>query len=315
MKIELKNIKQYFEGNIILDNLDLIIPEGKISCLLGRSGSGKTTILRIIAGIINDFSGIVKINDNDAANLSPKDRRIGWVPQQQLLFPSLNVRDNIAYGLIAKKVAKEEQDRIVDEISKLVGLSHLLDRKTERLSGGERQRVAIARALASSPQILLLDEPFSSLDAPERDRLALALREIQLKTGITTIHVTHSSREAEIISDCVFILSQGKILQEGNTQEIFSNPNSIEVAKLLSIANVVDGGTLKNLSHDAIIPIDAIKIGHGPISAKVLTVTRDQIHLVFDNIRLETKREGNENVSAGDDILISIELESVIYFK
>ena len=315
MKIELNSIKQYFEGNIILDNLDLLIPEGKISCLLGRSGSGKTTILRIIAGIINDFSGNVKINDTDASKLSPKDRKIGWVPQQQLLFPSLDVRDNIAYGLIAKKVNKDDQDRIVDEMSKLVGLTHLLDRKTERLSGGEKQRVAIARALASSPQILLLDEPFSSLDAPERDRLALALREIQLKTGITTIHVTHSSREAEIISDYVFILSQGKILQEGNTQKLFSNPNSMEVAKLLSIANVVDGGMIDDISSDAIIPPDAIRIGEGPFTAKVLTVTRDQIHLVLDNIRLEVKREGYENIFSGEEVSIDIKLDSVIYFK
>lgn len=314
MKIELNNIKQYFEGNIILDNLDLKIPVGKISCLLGRSGSGKTTILRIIAGIINDFSGKVIIDDNDASNLSPKDRKIGWVPQQQLLFPSLNVRDNIAYGLIAKKVPKADQDRIVGEMSTLVGLTHLLDRKTERLSGGEKQRVAIARALASSPQILLLDEPFSSLDAPERDRLALALREIQLKTGITTIHVTHSSREAEIISDYVFILSQGKILQQGSTQKIFSNPNSIEVAKLLSIANVVDGGMFEEIISDAIIPTDAIIIGEGTMSAKVLTVTRGEIHLVIDDIRLEAKREGYENILPGDDILINFDLDSVIYF-
>ncbi|MHA2252655.1 MAG: ABC transporter ATP-binding protein [Candidatus Kariarchaeaceae archaeon] len=307
MKIELIRISLEFEGDKILDCLDISFSTNKLNCLLGKSGSGKTSVLKIIAGISPSFDGKVYFNGKEITNLPARDRYIGWVPQQQILFPGLDIGKNIAYGLVARGVSRELREKRIAEVADLVGLTGLLTRSPDGLSGGERQRVALARALAPSPQVLLLDEPFSSLDAPERDRLALLFREIQLATGVTTVHVTHSPREAELISDQVFVLSNGKILQYGSMNELYSNPNSIEVARLLSIPNVIEASKFNWLSMDAVIPKNAIKIGTGGIKAKVLSVTKDSIHLLInDDIRIEAYNT-NQKIKPGD--IISIEFD------
>ncbi|MHA2170541.1 MAG: ABC transporter ATP-binding protein [Candidatus Kariarchaeaceae archaeon] len=315
MKIELTKISLEFDGEFVLDDLNIVFEKNKLNCLLGKSGSGKTSILKIIAGISPPFKGLVYLNNLDATDLSPKARNIGWVPQQQLLFPGLNVKENIAYGLNARRYSKSAQDNRISQVAELAGLTHLLDRTPERLSGGERQRVAIARALAPSPKILLLDEPFSSLDAPERDRLALMFREIQLETGVTTVHVTHSPREAELISDQIFVLASGKILQKGSMKELYSYPISIEVARLLSIPNVIKGGFLDGVDDDVIIPTDSIELHTGQTKAKVLSITKLTVHLLLsNNIRLEANSPENTDLLPGEIISIKLNPSQFIRF-
>ena len=304
MKIELSDISLEFQGEKILDDLEVSFYSNKLNCLLGRSGSGKTSILRILAGISPPFQGRVHVNGEDITSMSARDRNIGWVPQQQILFPGLDVRNNIAYGLIARGIPRETRDKRIAEVVELVGLSDLITRTPERLSGGESQRVALARALAPSPQILLLDEPFSSLDAPERDRLALVFRDIQLSTEVTTIHVTHSPREAELISDHVFVLSNGNVLQDGSMTELYEQPNSIDVAGLLNIPNVIKAEAFDWLHTDTVIPKDAVEINSGNIEAKVLSVTRDTIHLLVNgDARIETNYSSTE-IAPGDILYI-----------
>lgn len=308
MKITLKNISISYNKEVLLNNLQISFQDGKLSCLLGPSGSGKTTILKIIAGVSDSYRGDLLFDDENVNELQVGKRLIGWVPQQQLLFPGMSVYENIVYGLKARNVPKDEQIKRVDEIAKLVGVSHLLHRAPERLSGGERQRVAIARALAPKPEMLLLDEPFSSLDAPERDKLVLIMREIQLITGITTIHVTHSPREADILADRVYILADGVIQQSGTLDELRKNPSTIYVASIVGVPNVLnewqDMGSV-------IIPPEAITFHeNGTFEGRILSITKNKIYLKVLDIRLEMNNK-DQKVSIGEIKKIVIDNELI----
>lgn len=309
MKIKLDKISITYQNEDLLNNLSLEFESGKLSCLLGPSGSGKTTLLKIIAGIEEQFIGDVLFENEIVNDIPVGKRQIGWVPQQQLLFPGLNVYENIAYGLTARKTPNDKIRIRVAEIAKLVGVEHLLQRFPNRLSGGERQRVAIARALAPNPRILLLDEPFSSLDTPERDKLALILREIQLITKITTIHVTHSPREAELLADNIFVLADGELQQSGSMHQLKKNPKSIHVASILGIPNVFTNWETKQ----AIIPVDAVQISDmGKIDAIIIAITSDRIFLKTDENRLEIKRS-HENYILGQKVKINIDEMNIKY--
>lgn len=315
-KIELKGITLDYKNEKLFDNLDLKFKIKKLNCLLGRSGSGKTTILKIIAGIQSGYKGKVYFNDKDITNLPPQKRNIGWIPQQQLLFPGLNVYDNVAYGLKSKGKSREEIDKKVIEVSKIIGLKNLLNRTTQNLSGGEKQRVAIARALALQPQILLLDEPFSSLDAPERDRLALELREIQIESDITMIHVTHSPKEVELISDYVYVLHNGKIIQSGSIHELLNHPNNVETAKILGIDNVIEPNSLEHFKTGGIIPHSAIKIGIGENKAKIISLTQDKIYLQNENkITFVADNKSDFEFKVGDIVTYQINDNDIIPFS
>ncbi|MCE7734636.1 MAG: ABC transporter ATP-binding protein [Candidatus Heimdallarchaeota archaeon] len=315
MNIKLSNILLNFGENVVLDNLSLEFDSNKVNCLLGRSGSGKTSILRIIAGVSPEFTGEVYFGNINATNQHPRDRNVGWVPQEQLLFPSLDIRGNIEYGLVARGIPKETRNKRVNEIVKLVGLDHLINRSPDRLSGGERQRVALGRALAPEPQVLLMDEPFSSLDAPERDRLSIVFKEIQLETGITSIHVTHSAREAEMIGDKIYVLSNGKIAQENSVEEIFQNPRSIEVARILGVSNLIEPGQLEGVDFSAIIPEQAIKIDQLGHEATVISATRENIHLILGTgLKITLKNQGDLQFNAGEKIKLSFDQELFFQF-
>ena len=315
LPISLSDIRLNFGTNVVLDELSLKFSSNRVNCLLGRSGAGKTSILRIIAGVSPEFSGEVFFGNAKMTNQHPRDRNIGWVPQEQLLFPSLDIRGNIEYGLVARGVPKETRNKRVNEIVNLVGLGKLINRSPDRLSGGERQRVALGRALAPEPQVLLMDEPFSSLDAPERDRLSIVFKEIQLETGITSIHVTHSAREAEMIGDKIYVLSNGKIAQENSVNEIFQNPNSIEVARILGISNLIESGQLKGIDYPAIIPEQAIKINTEGYEATVISSTRENIHLILrTGLKISLKNGDTLKYNPGDKINLDFDEELFYYF-
>ena len=239
--IELKNINKSFGSFQASKDVSFGIEKGKMVALLGPSGSGKTTILRMIAGIEKQDSGDVYINDKVVNGISPNERRVGFMFQNYALFPWLNVRDNIAYGLKIQKKSKAEIDARVSELLELVSLPGLEKRYPDQLSGGQRQRIALARALAPSPEVLLLDEPFAAIDAKIRKELRTWLRQTIEKVGVTTIFVTHDQEEAVEVSDEIIVTNEGRIEQTGTPAEIYLKPQTPFVAKFIGQSSVIEG--------------------------------------------------------------------------
>lgn len=244
MSLSLKNISKSYGSINVLNNLSLQVKDGEFISLVGPSGSGKTTLLRIIAGFLKSEQGEIILNNKDISNVPAKNRGISMVFQNYALFPNLNVYENIAFGL---KAAKKNSDQINETTSKLIKMVEIkgLEKKyPQQLSGGQQQRVALARALAISPEILLLDEPLSALDAKVRLNLRYELRRIQEQTGITAIYVTHDQEEALSISDRVAVLNNGTIEQLASPEEIYNKPANLFVADFIGISNVLTVETL-----------------------------------------------------------------------
>lgn len=225
MFIELKNINKSFGDFQASKNVSFGIEKGKMIALLGPSGSGKTTILRMIAGLEKQDSGDVYINNKVVNDISPNERRVGFMFQNYALFPWLNVRDNIAYGLKIQKKSKAEKNARVKELLELVSLPGLEKRYPDQLSGGQRQRIALARALAPNPEVLLLDEPFAAIDAKIRKELRTWLRQTIEKEGVTTVFVTHDKEEAVEVSDEIIVTNEGRIEQIDTPAEIYLKPH------------------------------------------------------------------------------------------
>ena len=237
MGVKLQSLKKSFQ-NFNID-IDLSIDEGKLVTLLGPSGCGKTTTIQLISGIISPDNGSIFINNKDVTRLPVWLRNIGIVFQDYALFPHLNVFENIAYGLKARKISKNIIINKVNEMLELVHLKGYSKRSIDSLSGGEKQRVALARALAPSPELLLLDEPLSALDAKLRTILRREIRRIQKKLGITTIYVTHDQDEALSISDRIILLNSGRVEQEGTPWEIYNKPGTRFSADFLGESNIL----------------------------------------------------------------------------
>lgn len=233
MNIKLQNIRKQFGDTVALDNLTLEFCDGKLTTLLGPSGCGKSTLLNLISGILPVTSGTIRFGDRDVTSLSPDKRNIGLVFQNYALYPHMTVCENIAFPLEIKKVPKQERTRRAGELAKLLKIEDYFLRKPSQLSGGQQQRVAIARALAKEPEILLLDEPLSNLDARLRLEMREEIRRLQMETGITTIFVTHDQEEALSISDYILLLKKGQIQQYGLPQDLYDEPCNAFVADFL----------------------------------------------------------------------------------
>ena len=227
-------------GDFSLKNICLEVKEEEYFIVLGPTGSGKTLLLELIAGFYYPDKGRIFLKDIDITHLPPKDRGIGFVYQDYMLFPNMNVRDNIAYGIKVKGLEKEVVKK-VEKLANLLGISYLLDRYPSNLSGGEAQRVAIARALAIEPDVLLLDEPLSALDPNLRLEIRKELRKIHKKMRTTTIHVTHSRVDAMMLGDKIAVMNEGEIIQVGDAQEIFRRPKSKFVAEFVGVENIFSG--------------------------------------------------------------------------
>lgn len=225
----------------ILKNVNLELEEGKFYTMLGPSGSGKTTILRVIAGFIQPTSGNILFNGKKINNVPPNKRKLNTIFQDYALFPHLNVFENIAFGLKLQRKTKSEIEKRVLEILKLVQLSGLEDRNIDELSGGQRQRVSIARSLVLNPKMLLLDEPLSALDAKLRQEMQYELRELQQRLGITFLFITHDQEEALAMSDFIFVINDGEILQSGTPVDIYDEPINHFVADFIGQSNIVHG--------------------------------------------------------------------------
>ena len=242
ISLELKNIKKSFqEGEDVLESICLTAKKGEFVTLLGSSGCGKTTTLRIIAGLEQPDSGQVFLNGKDVTSLEPNQRNVNTVFQNYALFPHMNVADNIGYGLKLKKTSKAGISRRVKEMLELVQLSGFEKRKPSELSGGQRQRVAIARALVNNPEVLLLDEPLGALDLQLRRAMQHELKRLQKKLGITFIYITHDQEEAINMSDTIAVMNHGRFEQIGTPDEIYNHPKTSYVAMFVGNANILTG--------------------------------------------------------------------------
>lgn len=228
-------------GNFALKDVNLEVASGEYFVLLGPSGSGKTLLLETLCGLRRADSGGIVIGDTDVTHLEPRQRDIGYVPQDYALFPHLSVRSNVGFGL-SNPMTSLTGDRWeeVDRLMSAVGISHLADRRPRWLSGGEKQRVALARALATKPRVLLLDEPVSALDEDTRDTLCRQLKQVQQATGTTTVHVCHNFAEMMTVADRVGVIHQGEIIQVGTPEEVLRRPRNTFVARFVQAGNLLD---------------------------------------------------------------------------
>ena len=239
--IKLQDITVSFDGEKVLDGLNLNISDGEFVTLLGPSGCGKTTTLRIIAGFLFPDSGNVFFDGRNIANVPAHKRQVNTIFQRYALFPHLNVEDNVAFGMRVQRKSKADIRETVDHMLKLVNLVGFNKRRIDTLSGGQQQRVAIARALANNPRVLLLDEPLAALDLKLRKDMQVELKNIQKSLGITFIYVTHDQEEALSMSDTVVVMDNGKIQQIGTPQDIYNEPQNAFVADFIGESNILDG--------------------------------------------------------------------------
>lgn len=240
--VEFQNVSRHFDAVRAVDGVDLAIAEGSFFAMLGPSGSGKTTCLRLISGFERPTAGVIRIGGQNCSAIPPNRRNVNTVFQDYALFPHMNVRDNVAYGLMVRGVDKRTRLARADALLSLVKLEAQGDRKPSQLSGGQRQRVALARALINEPRVLLLDEPLGALDLKLREAMQDELKALQKRLGITFVFVTHDQGEALSMADRIAIFSEGKIAQIGTPNEIYDHPRTRFVADFVGSSNVLTAG-------------------------------------------------------------------------
>ncbi|WP_312115579.1 ABC transporter ATP-binding protein [Brevibacillus reuszeri] len=246
--VQIDRLSKRFKETAVLNQVSLSIEKGELITLLGPSGCGKSTLLRCIAGLTDvEDGGKIVVGETDITQLSPKDREVGMVFQSYALFPNMNVYGNICFGLKMKGVKKEEYKERVERIIDLVDLRGRENSYPHQLSGGQQQRVALARSLVVEPKILLLDEPLSALDAKIRKSLQTEIRRIQQELSITTVFVTHDQEEALTVSDRIFVMDHGNIVQIGTPEEIYAHPASEFVARFIGNYNVMKRAEMTQL--------------------------------------------------------------------
>ena len=345
-EISIKNAKKIYNDTPVIENLNVTIPDGSLFTLLGPSGCGKTTLLRMIAGFNSieggDFYfGSERINDKD-----PSKRNIGMVFQNYAIFPHLTVSENVAFGLKQRKLPKDEIERQTDKFLALMQISQFKDRKPDKLSGGQQQRVALARALAINPDVLLMDEPLSNLDAKLRLDMRQAIREIQREVGITTVYVTHDQEEAMAISDQIAVMNLGEIQQIGKPKELYHRPSNEFVATFIGRTNLINAKLIKRQGQSviqfsngyelsfpqldklaeqdirvSIRPEEFIRSEEGEITATII----DSVYLGLnteyfmsipfaDRIQVSEESTFGEDLNSGDTVKLTINTQKINVF-
>ncbi|CZQ80432.1 transport-associated ob type 2 [Trichococcus palustris] len=335
--ITLENVSKVYDDETVLRDITIEIERGKFYTLLGPSGCGKTTILRLIAGFADATTGIIKINGQVVNDVPPNKRKVNTVFQDYALFPHLNVFDNIAFGLSIKKMPKDQIKIKVAEALKMVQLSGYENREISEMSGGQQQRVAIARALVNEPEVLLLDEPLSALDLKLRTDMQYELRELQQRLGITFIFVTHDQEEALAMSDWIFVMNKGEIIQSGTPVDIYDEPINRFVADFIGESNIVPGtmvadykvnfvGKEFECADAGIKPGEQIEIVIRPEDLELTTVEKGKLVVnidtqLFRGVHYEIigyDKEGNEwmihstkKAEVGTDVGLSFEAQDI----
>jgi len=289
--VKLDNVSKKYNDKFIIKNLDLEVYEGEFLTLLGASGCGKTTVLRMISGLEQPTTGKIYIDEKDVTNVDPTKREVNTVFQNLALFPHMNVIDNISFGLKMKKVPKDEIAKQVKKVIKLVKLEGFEERLPSQLSGGQQQRVAIARGIVMNPKVLLLDESLCSLDLKLKRNMQIELKKLQKKLGITFIYVTHDQNEAITMSDRIIILNKGVIEQNDTPKNIYRRPLTAFVADFIGESNIFKGEVI-SISQDTI----EVKINEGLI----FTVNKDQDYSIGQKLKIMIRPE---NIKVSQNIL------------
>ncbi len=338
--IELKDITVSFDGETVLDNLSLNIKDGEFVTLLGSSGCGKTTTLRIIAGFISPNSGSVFFDGQDVSSIPPYKRPVNTIFQRYALFPNLNVYENVAFGLRVSHTPEAEIKERVSAMLELVGLKGFEKKNIAYLSGGQQQRVAIARAVINRPKVLLLDEPLAALDAKLRKDMQRELKNIQRELGITFIFVTHDQEEALSMSDTVVVMNEGIVQQVGTPIDIYNEPENAFVADFIGESNIVDGimlsdykvridghdfecldkGFGKNEPVDVVIrpeDVDIVDIDKGMINGEITSVTFLGVHyeMIIDVFGFKWMIQTTDYRPVGDKVGLYIEPDAIHIMK
>ena len=338
--VQLKNVAKSFDGEIILDHINLDVYEKEFITLLGPSGCGKTTTLRIIAGFVTPDTGDVLFEDAKINDVPPHKRHVNTVFQKYALFPHLNVYENIAFALRLKKVKEQEIYERVEEMLAMVNLRGFEKKDVNLLSGGQQQRVAIARALINKPKVLLLDEPLGALDLKLRKDMQNELKNIQRKTGITFVYVTHDQEEALSMSDTVVVMADGKIQQIGSPTDIYNEPENAFVADFIGESNILDGVMLddyrvkfsgrefecldkgfdKNESVDVVVrpeDVDVVPLEKGMLRGVVTSVTFKGVHyeIIVSIKDFKWMIQSTDYVSVGQEIGVYVEPDAIHIMK
>jgi sulfate transport system ATP-binding protein len=291
MSIDITGVTKRFGDFVALDNVNVSIPTGQLTALLGPSGGGKSTLLRIIAGLDSADEGTISIEGTDATKLPPQKRNVGFVFQHYAVFKHMSVAKNVAFGLEIRKRPKTEVARRVDELLGLVHLSQFSHRMPSQLSGGQRQRMALARALAVEPSVLLLDEPFGALDAKVRKELRDWLRRLHDEVHVTTVFVTHDQEEALEVADEIVVINEGRVEQIGSPEQLYDEPANDFVMGFLGEVTTLGGVTVR--PHD--IEVGLRPAGTGEVAGTVTRVLR-----VGFEVRITVTTE------AGDEVIVTM---------
>ena len=324
-KVELKNLSKTYDKKILaLEDINLTIEDGQFFVLLGPSGAGKTTTLRCIAGLEKIDSGSVLFDNETVTEDQPASRDVSFVFQQFSLYPHYTVYENLAFPLRSpmRKLPEDEIKTKIENISKMLKISNKLKNKATELSGGEMQRVAIGRALVRKPNIYLMDEPLSSLDAKLRESLRIELKNIQTNLNATILYVTHDQAEATTLADKIGVLKEGKIVQIGSPEEIYENPNSIYVSQRLGSPKInILPGSLFNISDN--VPTFGIRpenilLGAGKYSGKIISIenlgSETVVALNFEGHEVLSSVQGSYKSSINEIINFDINTNKVLKF-
>lgn len=287
--LKVNNLSKSFGNVKAIQEISFEATEGKVLSLLGPSGCGKTTTLRCIAGFENPDAGEISLDDRRITHIPPEKRGIGMVFQNYALWPHMTVYGNLAFGLQIRKVPKPEINKRIKKILSMVQLEGYENRYPRQMSGGQQQRIAMARALVFEPDIMLLDEPLSNLDAQLREEMRFEFSELQKKLGITAVYVTHDQAEALVLSDKIVILDQGKIVQSGTPKEIFSHPRNKFVAGFIAVTSFMDG--------------------------KVDSLAEEQKKVVVKTDDGLTIQGNNNNLSVGQRVSVAIRMNAVHFVQ
>jgi sulfate transport system ATP-binding protein len=288
MGIETSGLSKSFNGHVALDDVSVVVPEGSLTAILGPSGGGKSTLLRVIAGLERPDSGTVAINGRDVTHDPAQDRGIGFVFQHYAAFKHMTVRDNVGFGLRIRKRPKAEIRKRVDELLELVQLETYEGRYPAQLSGGQRQRMALARALAIEPRLLLLDEPFGALDARVRKDLRGWLKRLQADVGVTTVFVTHDQEEAMDLADQIVLVNDGRVEQAGTPHELYETPANDFVMSFVGLVTTLDGRLVR--PHDVqLLPVPGSESDEAVV---------DRVSRLGFEVRVELTRASGERLVA-----------------
>jgi len=314
-RVILEKITKSFGKFRALHDVSMNFDEGAFHAILGPSGSGKTTILRIIAGFEDYDSGSIHVGNESMENVPVEKRNIGMVFQNYALFPNMNVKDNVIFGLKVRRIKGEAAEKKVKNALELVHMESMSNRKPNQLSGGQRQRVALARALVTSPKVLLLDEPFSALDKALRLEMQIELKRIQREVGITTIFVTHDQEEALTLSDRIGILNKGILVQEGDPKYVYNHPVSSFIATFLGDSNTFEASIDKG-----IIKIDDQRIYASNLNSQIdtkiikVSIRAEKIKIFKQNEAIEDNFENSLNGEVIQSLFAGKSLTYIVRF-